>query len=45
MMYDVTRFDGGVRHTGVCHLTPDIWRGSVTMPSAGVGTHTSPASL
>ncbi len=28
MMYNVTRFDGGVRHTGVCHLTPDIWRGA-----------------
>src|SRR5712692_8173231 len=30
MMYDVTRFDGGVPLTGVCHLTPDIFGGSVT---------------
>jgi hypothetical protein len=29
IMYDVTRFDGGVRVTGVCHLTPDILGGSV----------------
>ena len=29
MMYDVTRFDGGVPLTGVCHLTPDIFGGSV----------------
>jgi hypothetical protein len=42
MMYDVTRFDGGVRHTGVCHLTPDIWRGSVTTCPAQAWVPTPP---